>query len=1103
MPSLSKEFRKLLENTVVSARQSAVSGARKALTALRVGDKESPTDSDQKALRAQLRAHGRQLGDMRQADGMQETRRLEQACAYEHWHRLLFARFLAENDLLVNPEYGVAMSLSEIQEAAREQNRDWLSLASEFAQRMLLEVFRPDDPVLRLTMPPEARQELEESLAQLPAEIFRADDSLGWVYQFWQRDEKKRVDQAAQSTTQIDAEGISPVTQLFTEDYMVRFLLHNTLGAWWVHKRRSEGMDKALPGQELNFLRLTDDGKPLAGGFEQWPMRAREIRLLDPCMGSGHFLVFAFPLLVSMLQIEEGLSAADAAGAVLRENLYGLEIDPRCSQIAAFNLALTAWRYVGHPFPLPSLNLACSGLGINSSEANWTVLAGDNLLLRDTLGELFATFQKAPSLGSLIDPSRIGRPLLTAAFEEMWPKAQEALAAEQPDLDSRELAVAAKGVLAAAHILTMGFHLIATNVPYLGRRKQPDDLKEYCKEYHSDAQVDLSTTFIDRCLRFCVAGGTVALVTPQTWLFLGSYKALRERLLRTTTWNAVARLGPNAFQDMNWWAATTALVTISSGHPDSGHRLFGFDVSASKTPDDKAISLKGSEGISFRQLDQLDNPNSVVSYGSPSRLLSLDAFADAPNGSHGGDSLRHRRVFWEFPLVTHDWRFFQSTVEDTRAYGGREHLFSWFHRGLDHAGNPSAYIKGELVWGRKGVVVSMMRMLPVTLYTGELFDISCTPIVPRDESMLPAVWAYCSSDEYRDAVRVIDPKVNVTNATLAKVPFDRDSCAVIALDLYPDGLPAPHSDDPTQWLFDGNPRGSRHQLQVAVARLVGYRWPRQTGSHFPDCPSLEPDGLENHADQDGIVCLAPLAGEESAATRLRRLLETALGEEWSAATLVRLLGQSKTLDLWLRDDFFKEHCSLFHNRPFIWHVWDGRLDGFHALVNYHKLAGTNGEGRKTLEKLLYTSLGDWIGRQQAEVDSGLDGAEARLAAAKHLKSELANILRGEPPYDLFIRWKPLEEQPMGWEPDLNDGVRLNLRPWLYAKPHREPNQKLKQGACVLRVTPAKLPLGVDRGKEAPQDKGSFPWFATSPDRTNDQHFTLEQKRAAQERKKRT
>ena len=131
------------------------------------------------------------------------------------------------------------------------------------------------------------------------------------------------------------------------------------------------------------------------------------------------------------------------------------------------------------------------------------------------------------------------------------------------------------------------------------------------------------------------------------------------------------------------------------------------------------------------------------------------------------------------------------------------------------------------------------------------------------------------------------------------------------------------------------------------------------------------------------------------------------------------------------------------------------------MYYYHKLAGPNGEGRRTLEKLIYTSLGDWITRQRDEVRTEKSGAEARLAAALHLQAELEKILRGEPPYDLFVRWKPLDEQPIGWEPDLNDGVRLNIRPWLQARPY----QPSRKNACILRVTPNSLKYGKDRGKE--------------------------------------
>src|SRR5207248_3150828 len=127
--------------------------------------------------------------------------------------------------------------------------------------------------------------------------------------------------------------------------------------------------------------------------------------------------------------------------------------------------------------------------------------------------------------------------------------------------------------------------------------------------------------------------------------------------------------------------------------------------------------------------------------------------------------------------------------------------------------------------------------------------------------------------------------------------------------------------------------------------------------------------LEQHADSDGIVCLSSLQGKRSAADRLRALLADAFGTKWSAAKQNELLAQigyaGKSIEEWLRDGFFAQHCELFNQRPFVWHIWDGLRDGFHALVNYHKLAAPNNAGRQTLQKLTYRYLGEWIERQRA------------------------------------------------------------------------------------------------------------------------------------------
>ena len=305
-------------------------------------------------------------------------------------------------------------------------------------------------------------------------------------------------------------------------------------------------------------------------------------------------------------------------------------------------------------------------------------------------------------------------------------------------------------------------------------------------------------------------------------------------------------------------------------------------------------------------------------------------------------------------------------------------------------------------------------------YYGEHYDNNVAVVYPRnDNTIIPALFVFFQSDDFTKAIRELDQALKVTNRTLLKVPFDLEYWDEIAQQRYPDGLPEPYTNDPTQWLFAGHPVGATEPLQVAVARLLGYRWPQQAE-----------DNLGAFADADGIVCLPAVAGEGPAAERWRGLLSAAYGDAWSAAEQEQLLAAAgfagKTLDDWLADGFFPQHCRVFHNRPFIWHIWDGRKDGFAALVNYHKL------DRAALEKLIYTYLGAWITRQRDERDAGVPAAEGRLVVALALQKKLIAILEGEPPYDIYVRWKPLQQQPVGWAPDLNDGVRLNIRPFVAA-----------------------------------------------------------------------
>ncbi len=1107
-PTLPKDQRNLLARAVMSARREAEAGAHEALQAVAVDHHEPFTHMtpDARALRNALRAHGRQLGDAGDSKrGTQSIDRLAHEVAFEHWHRMLFARFLAENGLLIHPEHGVAVSIADCIDLAKEQGQDPWALAASFAQDSLPQIFRKGDPALKVSLPANRRTAIEKLVADLPPEVFTASDSLGWCYQFWQAEKKAAVNAAG---NKIGADELPAVTQLFTEDYMVDFLLDNTLGAWHAGKvlaanpkqaESAESEDElrqavSLPGCPWKYLRFIKghDGKwtPAAGTFDGWPKSAATLRVLDPCMGSGHFVVAMFEQLVALRMAEEKLDEQAAVAAVIRDNLFGLEIDPRCTQIGAFNLALAAWRRVGH-CALPAMNLACSGLAPNAKEADWLELAGDDEKLQLGMKRLYALFKDAPVLGSLINPRAGGGDLLEAAFHELQPLLEKALAQEAKDDTAHEMAVTARGLAKASEILAGQFTLVATNVPYLGRNKQDEVLQDYCERVHPDGKADLATVFVERCLDFCSKCGSTALVTPQNWLFLVTYRSLREDLLRQSCIQSLAKLGPGAFETIGGEVVNVALIAISRQTPHLSHSYWGLDASDVSTAPEKATQLQSRSIQTVLQREQLLNPGLIIGLLELGHAELASKYSTSFKGLGTGDDLRFRRAFWEITISRH-WSFYHSAPEQTSLYStGRTDVLMWEEGNGVLAASPTAYVRNVDQWGKKGILFRMMGNCSATIYSGGPWDTSSAPLIPHDPNLLTAFWCFSESNGFGAEIRKLSQKLSVEAKHFSQVPFDLAHWQKVAAEKYPHGLPQPFSSDPTQWLFNGHPAGADQPLQVAVARLLGYQWPRQTGSSFPDCPALGPDGLETHADDDGIVPINPMRGEPPAEERVVALLRdafTAAGATFNqnmVATLVAETGsKAGLLTKWLLNDFFEQHCKLFQHRPFIWHIWDGREDGFNVLVNYHRLAAEGDGGRQLLEKVTYAYLKDWIDRQHAGVKEGAAGAEARLAAAITLQKELKQILEGQAPYDIFVRWKPLAKQPVGWTPDINDGVRMNIRPFLLAK------DMGKKGAGLLRTKP-NIKWDKDRGKEpaSQRPKADYPWFWGCDPESNAAHQT--------------
>jgi hypothetical protein len=385
-----------------------------------------------------------------------------------------------------------------------------------------------------------------------------------------------------------------------------------------------------------------------------------------------------------------------------------------------------------------------------------------------------------------------------------------------------------------------------------------------------------------------------------------------------------------------------------------------------------------------------------------------------------------------------------------------------------------------------------MRSLSVSIKTDAIHEKTTAAVLPRDPKNLVAIWRFLKSPEYASTLRKTYKKVAVATGSMLAVSFDLAEWSDATAEVAQDRLPEPATDDPAQWLFHGHPAFARKgtELHVALARIAGFRWPTET---TPDMIlSKESRELVARAASlardtgDGLLMLQGNGRERPLADRMRSILGAAFCSPLTTAQELDLVrtadiafdgkaARDGSLEGWLRDRAFRQHCILFHHRPFLWHVWDGLPDGFSVFVGYHKL--THG----TLEKLIFTMLGDWISKARAE------SRTAHESRALQLQQHLRGILEGETPLDIFVRWKASEHQPLGWQPDLDDGVRLNIRPFM--------------SSGVLREQPS-INWGKDRGADSP----STPWYHLGPqydkkngkkgDRINDHHLTLAEKRVA-------
>ncbi|MDD3020569.1 MAG: BREX-1 system adenine-specific DNA-methyltransferase PglX [Alphaproteobacteria bacterium] len=413
------------------------------------------------------------------------------------------------------------------------------------------EFLMPDDLMSGNSILALTREAILPEVAESGVEV------IGWLYQFYISEKKDEV-----MGKTVKTEDIPAATQLFTPDWIVRYLVENSLGRLWMlnhpTSRLAESMEYYIASteQDKDFLKVSSP---------------EELKICDPCCGSGHMLTYAFDLLVKIYE-EVGYSTREIPALILKNNLYAVEIDPRAGELAAFALTMKAREY--DPRFLRREN---------ASKPNICVLRnihfedGDfgNRQLFDESGIRFAAleqqdhkllhdlfmFDKADCFGSLLIPE-LSESEIDAALKQFG---EDALAehADLFDLGGYGRILCA---LEQAKYLSPRYHVVVTNPPYMGGKGMNADLKKFAESKYPESKADLFAMFIERCLGLVQKHGSVGMITMQSWMFLSSFEKLRAKLLDEDTILTMAHLGPRGFDTIGGEVVQTTAFTLSNTH---------------------------------------------------------------------------------------------------------------------------------------------------------------------------------------------------------------------------------------------------------------------------------------------------------------------------------------------------------------------------------------------------------------------------------------------------------------------------------------------------------------------------------------------------------
>lgn len=502
---------------------------------------------------------------------------------------------------------------------------------------------------------------------------------IGWLYQYYNTEPKNA---AFAKNGKITKDELPAVTQLFTPDWIVRYMVQNSLGRIFIDKRKNEGvfadgrgMDE-MTWAEAEEKRIANE-KTIAGqmGWKYYLPEAkqtrevgqqlqeihqqseykevRDIKVIDPCMGSGHILVYAFDVLMQLYE-DAGYSQRDAAQSILQNNLYGLDIDDRAAQLAYFAVMMKARQYDRRIFSRgiqPHIYAIQESNNINRAHLKYLGAGMDDLEVntaRVQLEGLLDTLRDAKEYGSILKVENHNWELLRRFVAA-------ADAGEQISMDSAGLEVTAEQLLTLidiAETMERKYDVVVTNPPYMGSSNMSAKLSEFVKKNYPDSKSDLFAVFIERCGQMTAKNRYQAMITQHAWMFLSSFEKLRAKLLLRDAVN-MAHLGPRAFEEIGGEVVQTTSFVLRNSHLADYKGTYCRLIEPTTQQGKEEMFLAGENRYTAQQSNFSKIPGSPVAYWVSKKIANLftyplsDTVIALREGIHTGKNEMFLREWFE------------------------------------------------------------------------------------------------------------------------------------------------------------------------------------------------------------------------------------------------------------------------------------------------------------------------------------------------------------------------------------------------------------------------------------------------------------------------